>query len=55
LEIDTQGGTLRNLELLDYTLVKGEEAKIRLFNSSTENLFLGQSGLLTSGQSTKIT
>ncbi|SMG66684.1 60 kDa inner membrane insertion protein [methanotrophic bacterial endosymbiont of Bathymodiolus sp.] len=54
LEIDTQGGTLRNLELLDYTLVKGEEAKIRLFNSSAENLFLGQSGLLTSGQSTKL-
>ena len=53
LEIDTQGGTLRNLELLDYTVIKGEDAKIRLFNSSAEKLFLGQSGLLTSGQSTK--
>ncbi len=54
LEIDTQGGTLRNLDLLDYTVVKGEEEKIRLFDSSTEKLFLGQSGLLTSGKSTKL-
>ena len=54
LEIDTQGGTLRNLDLLDYTVIKGEDAKIRLFNSSAEKLFLGQSGLLTSGQSTKL-
>ena len=54
LEIDTQGGTIRNLDLLDYTIVKGEEATIRLFNSSAEKLFLGQSGLLTSGQSTKL-
>ena len=54
LEIDTQGGTLRNLDLLDYTVVKGEDAKIRLLNSSAEKLFLGQSGLLTSAQSTKL-
>ena len=54
IEIDTQGGTLRNLNLLDYTLVKGEDATIRLFNSSAEKLFLGQSGLLTSGQSSKL-
>lgn len=54
LEIDTQGGTLRNLDLLDYTFVKGEEQKIRLFDSSTEKLFLGQSGLLTSGKSVKL-
>ena len=54
LEIDTQGGTLRNLDLLDYTVVKGEEPKIRLFDSSTEKLFLGQSGLLSSGSSTKL-
>ncbi|MCK5869675.1 membrane protein insertase YidC [Methylococcaceae bacterium HT1] len=54
LEIDTQGGTLRNLDLLDYTVVKGEEQKIRLFDSSTEKLFLGQSGLLTSGKSVKL-
>lgn len=54
LEIDTQGGTLRNLDLLDYTIAKGDDTKIRLFNSSIEKLFLGQSGLLTSGQSTKL-
>ena len=54
LEIDTQGGTLRNLDLLDYSVVKGEEQKIRLFDSSTEKLFLGQSGLLSSGTSTKL-
>ncbi|MBT3813166.1 MAG: membrane protein insertase YidC [Gammaproteobacteria bacterium] len=54
LEIDTQGGTLRNLDLQDYTVIKGEDAKIRLFNSSAEKLFLGQSGLLTSGQSTNL-
>lgn len=54
LEIDTQGGTLRNLDLLDYSVVKGEEQKIRLFNSNPEKLFLGQSGLLSSGASTKL-
>jgi len=54
LEIDTQGGTLRNLDLLDYSVVKGEEEKVRLFNSSPEKLFLGQSGLLSSGTSAKL-
>jgi len=54
LEIDTQGGTLRNLDLLDYSVVKGEEEKVRLFDSSSEKLFLGQSGLLNSGQSAKL-
>lgn len=54
LEIDTQGGTLRNLDLLDYSVVKGEELKVRLFDSSTEKLFLGQSGLLSSGASAKL-
>ncbi|NOQ15275.1 MAG: membrane protein insertase YidC [Methyloprofundus sp.] len=54
LEIDTQGGTLRNLDLLDYSVVKGEELKVRLFDSSNEKLFLGQSGLLSSGSSTKL-
>ncbi|WP_230987952.1 membrane protein insertase YidC [Bathymodiolus japonicus methanotrophic gill symbiont] len=54
IEIDTQGGTFRNLGLLDYTVDKGEDAKIRLFDSRPERLFLGQSGLLTSGQSVKL-
>ncbi len=54
LEIDTQGGTLRNLDLLDYSVVKGEDLKVRLFDSSPEKLFLGQSGLLSSGTSTKL-
>ena len=54
LEIDTQGGTLRNLDLLDYSVIKGEEQKVRLFDSSAEKLFLGQSGLLSSGASTKL-
>ncbi len=54
LEIDTQGGTLRNLDLLDYSVVKGEEQKVRLLDSSAEKLFLGQSGLLSSGGSVKL-
>ncbi len=54
LEIDTQGGTIRNLDLLDYSVVKGEEQKIRLFDSSAEKLFLGQSGLLSGGASAKL-
>ena len=54
LEIDTQGGTIRNLDLLDYSVVKGEELKVRLFDSSAEKLFLGQSGLLSSGASAKL-
>jgi len=54
LEIDTQGGTLRNLDLVEYSVDKGEEAKVRLFDNSPEKLFLGQSGLLTSGNSVKL-
>ena len=54
LEIDTKGGTLRNLDLLQYTVNKGEEAKVRLLDSRGDKLFLGQSGLLTSGSSAKL-
>ncbi len=70
LEIDIEGGTLRNLDLLQYphekenTVVNkayaliGMQAPekdlspIRLFNSQPENLFLAQSGLVASGDST---
>ncbi|MGZ4960081.1 MAG: membrane protein insertase YidC [Methylomonas sp.] len=69
LEIDTQGGTLRNLDLLQYphekenTVVNKAYAliglnppeknlsPIRLFDSSPENLFLAQSGLVASDNS----
>ncbi|MBE0471721.1 MAG: membrane protein insertase YidC [Methyloprofundus sp.] len=51
LEIDTQGGTLRNLDLLDYPFEKGEPTPVRLFDSSPEKLFLGQSGLISSPES----
>ncbi len=54
LEIDIKGGTLSNLDLLDYPVVKGEEAKVRLLNSAPEQLFLGQSGLLSAGASSKL-
>ncbi len=54
LEIDTKGGTLRNLDLLEYTVNKGEEDKVRLLDSRGDKLFLGQSGLLTSGSSAKL-
>ncbi|NOQ64824.1 MAG: membrane protein insertase YidC [Methyloprofundus sp.] len=54
LEIDLQGGTLRNLDLLDYTVDKGEEPKVRLFDSSPDKLFLGQSGVLTNNGSVKL-
>jgi len=67
LEIDTEGGTLRNLDLLQYprekenTYVKkaydliGLQAPekdlspVRLFDGSSEHLFLAQSGLVASG------
>ena len=70
LEIDIEGGTLRNLDLLQYPQEKentvvnkayaliGMQAPekdlspIRLFNSQPENLFLAQSGLVASGDST---
>ncbi len=51
LEIDTKGGTLRNLDLLDYPFEKGEPAPVRLFDGSSEKLFLGQSGLISSPES----
>jgi len=51
LEIDTKGGTLRNLDLLDYPFEKGEEAPVRLFDGSSEKLFLSQSGLISSPES----
>ncbi|WP_349431899.1 membrane protein insertase YidC [Methylomarinum sp. Ch1-1] len=64
LEIDTQGGTLRNLDLLQYpkdkknTVVnklyrmvgleheETDVSPIRLFDSSLDNLYLAQSGLI---------
>lgn len=69
LEIDTQGGTLRNLDLLQYPHEKINTAvdkayaliglqapeknlsPIRLFDTSPENLFLAQSGLVASDNS----
>jgi len=54
LEIDTKGGTLRNLELVDYSINKGEEEKVRLLDTRSDKLFLAQSGLLTSAASTKL-
>ncbi|BCG65566.1 MAG: YidC/Oxa1 family membrane protein insertase [Methyloprofundus sp.] len=54
LEIDTKGGTLSNLDLLGYPTVKGEEEKVRLLNGAADQLFLGQSGLLSTGTSTKL-
>jgi len=54
LEIDTKGGTIRNLDLLDYSIVKGEDELVRLLDGSPEKLFLGQSGLISSGDSTAL-
>jgi YidC/Oxa1 family membrane protein insertase len=54
LEIDTKGGTLRNLDLLEYSVNKGEAERFRLLDSRSDKLFLGQSGLLTSGSSAKL-
>jgi len=69
LEIDTEGGTLRNLDLLQYprekentyvnklrALVGMEVAErdlspVRLFDASTEKLYLAQSGLVAAGNS----
>ena len=71
LEIDTKGGTVRNLDLVKYphdkenTIVnnmyslvglKPDEkdlSPIRLLDSRVENLFLAQSGLMTSPGSSK--
>jgi len=54
LEIDTQGGTLRNLDLLNYAVDKGEEPRVRLFDGSVDKLFLGQSGLISNSSSVKL-
>ena len=52
LEIDTKGGTLRNLDLLDYPVEKDKpQDPVRLFDSNLEKLFLAQSGLIASGGS----
>ena len=52
LEIDTKGGTLRNLDLLKYPVEKNKpQDPVRLFDSNLEKLFLAQSGLIASGGS----
>ncbi len=48
LEINTRGGTLQNLDLLQYPVEKGGSEVIRLFDTDNIKQFLGQSGLLTS-------
>ncbi len=71
LEIDTKGGTVRNLDLVQYpnekenTVVNAlfdlvgldriekDLSPVRLFDSSTEKLFLAQSGLIASSGSAK--
>lgn len=48
LEIDTKGGTLRNLDLLKYPVTKDNpDVVVRLFNSDIDKLYLGQSGLIS--------
>ncbi len=54
LEIDTKGGTLRNLELVEYSINKGEDEKVRLLDTRSDKLFLAQSGLLTNAASAKL-
>lgn len=52
LEIDTRGGTLRNLYLLKYPVEKDNpDVVVKLFDSSEEKLFLGQNGLLAASGS----
>ena len=52
LEIDTKGGTLRNLDLLKYPVSKDNpDQVIRLFNSEIDKLYLGQSGLISASGS----
>ena len=51
VEIDTQGGDLRVLELLTYPVsVDKPEQPFRLLNDASSDLFLMQSGLLGSGR-----
>ncbi len=55
LEIDTKGGTLRNLDLLKYPVDKEKpEVVMRLFNSNMEKLFLAQSGLISRSGSSNL-
>jgi YidC/Oxa1 family membrane protein insertase len=52
LEIDTNGGTLRNLDLLKYPVeIDKPDEYVRLFNSSEEKLYLAQSGLIAASRS----
>ncbi len=52
LEIDTKGGTLRNLDLLKYPVSKDNpDVVVRLFNSEIDKLYLGQSGLISASGS----
>jgi YidC/Oxa1 family membrane protein insertase len=51
VEIDTQGGDLRVLELLTYPVsIDKPEQPFRLLNDASSDLFLMQSGLLGSGR-----
>ena len=51
VEIDTQGGDLRVLELLTYPVrIDEPEQPFRLLNDADGDLFLVQSGLLGSGR-----
>lgn len=55
LEIDTKGGTLRNMDLLKYPVKKeNPDVVIRLFNSEIDKLFLGQSGLISGSGSASL-
>ena len=55
LEIDTKGGTIRNLDLLQYPVEKeNPEQLVRLFDSSLDKLFLAQSGLISASNSTNL-
>jgi YidC/Oxa1 family membrane protein insertase len=53
LEIDTQGGDIRVMDLLAYPETKGEpDKKVRLLSDDPANWHIVQSGLLTSGGET---
>lgn len=50
LEIDTRGGTIRKIDLLDYPIsVSKPDEPFTLFADSVENLFIAQSGLVPVG------
>lgn len=47
LDIDTKGGTIRNMFLMDYPLTLGSpEQKFQLMKDQTPGLFIAQSGLI---------